>query len=126
MDEDLVVIKLISDDQGRFGFNVKGGTDLRMPILVSRVLPQTPADRSVPKICEGDQVVLINGKDVSTMKHEQVVNLIRASREYQGGELTLTIKPNGNGHKIKLIFRTNLSIFLFSLNTSYGRTCKYT
>ncbi|XP_058830925.1 tyrosine-protein phosphatase non-receptor type 4 [Topomyia yanbarensis] len=91
-EEGLVTIRLVADDQGRFGFNVKGGVDLNLPVQVSRVAPHTPADRSTPRICEGDQLVMINGRDVSTMMHEQVVNLIRASR--QGGELMLTLKPN--------------------------------
>ncbi|XP_053673265.1 tyrosine-protein phosphatase non-receptor type 4 [Anopheles nili] len=90
----LVTIHLVADEQGRFGFNVKGGIDHGMPILVSRVAPHTPADKSTPRVCEGDQVVRINGRDVSTMAYEQVVSLIRASREYQGGELLLTLKPN--------------------------------
>jgi tyrosine-protein phosphatase non-receptor type 4 len=91
-DEGLVTIRLVADEQGRFGFNVKGGVDHHnMPILVSRVAPHTPADRSNPRIDEGDQVLMINGHDVSGLKHEQVVNLIRNSRD---NELILTIKPN--------------------------------
>lgn len=93
-DENLVTIRLTADSDGRFGFNVKGGIDLKLPVLVSRVAPHTPADRCTPRICEGDQVLMINGRDVSSMKHEQVVNLIRASREYRNGELVLTIRPN--------------------------------
>lgn len=91
-EEGLVTIRLVADEQGRFGFNVKGGVDLNLPIQVSRVAPHTPADRSTPRICEGDQLVMINGRDVGTMMHEQVVALIRASR--QGGELMLTLKQN--------------------------------
>ncbi|EAA04150.5 AGAP007130-PA [Anopheles gambiae str. PEST] len=90
----LVTIHLVADEQGRFGFNVKGGIDHGLPILISRVAPHTPADKSTPRVCEGDQVVRINGRDVGTMAYEQVVSLIRASREYQGGELLLTLKPN--------------------------------
>lgn len=94
LDESMVTIRLVADEQGRFGFNVKGGTDLQMPILVSRVAPNTPADKSSPRVCEGDQVVLINGRDVSGLTHDQVVDLIRNSREYCG-ELVLAIKANG-------------------------------
>lgn len=54
--DDLVTIKLTPDEHGRFGFNVKGGIDLDMPILVSRVVPNTPADCCYPKLNEGDQV----------------------------------------------------------------------
>lgn len=84
----------MADEHGRFGFNVKGG--LQSPILVSRVAPHTPADKSDPRVCVGDQVIMINGQNVKGLSHDQVVNLIRDSREYNGGELVLTIKPNGN------------------------------
>lgn len=56
VEDGLVTISLTPDEQGRFGFNVKGGLDLDMPILVSRVAPNTPADRCYPKLNEGDQV----------------------------------------------------------------------
>lgn len=92
IEEGLVSIRLKADEQGRFGFNVKGGLDLQMPVLVSRVAPHTPAYSS--KICENDQVVLINGRDVSKMTHEQVVTLIRSSRDINGGQLSMIIKPN--------------------------------
>lgn len=94
-EEGLVNVTLVADEQGRFGFNVKGGADLKMPVLVSRVAPHTPADLSTPRISEGDQVLMINGRDISALRHEQVVSLIRASREFRGGELVLTIKPQG-------------------------------
>lgn len=59
VEESIVSINLTPDEQGRFGFNVKGGSDLKMPILVSRVAPNTPADRCYPKLNEGDQVQLL-------------------------------------------------------------------
>lgn len=48
-----------SDEQGRFGFNVKGGLNLGLPVIVSRVVPNTPAYRSEPKLYEGDQVCVL-------------------------------------------------------------------
>ncbi|KAF4521553.1 hypothetical protein B566_EDAN001273 [Ephemera danica] len=94
-EDSLVTIRIQPDDQGRFGFNVKGGSDLGMPILVSRVAPNTPADRCYPRLNEGDQVLLINGREVSGLTHDQVVNVIRTSRDSQpGGELVLTVRPN--------------------------------
>ncbi|XP_043281323.1 tyrosine-protein phosphatase non-receptor type 4 isoform X3 [Venturia canescens] len=93
-EDGFVTIRLTPDEQGRFGFNVKGGQDLVMPILVSRVAPNTPADRCYPKLNEGDQVVYINGIDVNGMRHEHVVDLIRQSRDTGDGELTLTVRPN--------------------------------
>lgn len=91
---DLVTIRLQADEQGRFGFNVKGGIDLSLPVQVSKVVPYTPADRCTPRVCEGDEVVMINGRDVHGLKHEQVVSMIRESRDYRNGELLLTVRPN--------------------------------
>uniref|UniRef100_A0A1B6L6W2 protein-tyrosine-phosphatase n=1 Tax=Graphocephala atropunctata TaxID=36148 RepID=A0A1B6L6W2_9HEMI len=93
-EEGLVSIRMWPDEQGRFGFNVKGGSDLNMPILVSRVAPNTPADTCYPKLSEGDQVLLINGVDVGRMVHDHVVSLIRAARDSHMGELVLTVRPN--------------------------------
>ncbi len=42
---ELVSINIVPDEQGRFGFNVKGGMDQKLPIIVSRVGANTPADR---------------------------------------------------------------------------------
>lgn len=90
----LVTIRMKPDSQGRFGFNVKGGIDQGMPIIVSRVAPGTPADLCVPRLNEGDQVLFINGRDVSQHKHEQVVMFIKASRETHSGELEVVVRPN--------------------------------
>ncbi|KAG7171479.1 Tyrosine-protein phosphatase non-receptor type 4-like 3 [Homarus americanus] len=54
-------------------------------------------------------VLLINGRDVSAMTHEQVVNFIRASRECHSGELVLTVKQNGD-QCCHLINRVNMSV----------------
>ncbi|XP_025096185.1 tyrosine-protein phosphatase non-receptor type 4-like isoform X2 [Pomacea canaliculata] len=90
----LVTIRMKPDDHGRFGFNVKGGADQGMPIIVSRVAPETPADLAIPRLNEGDQVLYINGRDVSQHTHEQVVMFIKASRETHSGELVLIVRPN--------------------------------
>lgn len=91
-EEGLVSIRLYADEQGRYGFNVKGGKDLQMPIFVSRVAHNTPAYNS--KICENDQVIMINGRNVNNLTHDQVVSLIRNSRGTNDGQLNLIIKPN--------------------------------
>lgn len=51
---------------------MQGGADQGMPIIVSRVAPNTPADLAIPRLNEGDQVLYINGRDVSQHTHEQV------------------------------------------------------
>uniref|UniRef100_A0A8C1KZ12 Protein tyrosine phosphatase non-receptor type 4a n=1 Tax=Cyprinus carpio TaxID=7962 RepID=A0A8C1KZ12_CYPCA len=93
--DNLVLIKMKPDENGRFGFNVKGGSDQKMPIIVSRVAPGTSADLCVPRLNEGDQVVLINGRDIAEHTHDQVVMFIKASCESHSGELILLVRPNG-------------------------------
>ena len=44
-EDGLVMMTILPDEKGRFGFNVKGGADQKMPIIVSRVGVSTPADR---------------------------------------------------------------------------------
>ncbi|KAB1278615.1 Tyrosine-protein phosphatase non-receptor type 4 [Camelus dromedarius] len=92
--DNLVLIRMKPDENGRFGFNVKGGYDQKMPVIVSRVAPGTPADLCVPRLNEGDQVVLINGQDITEHTHDQVVLFIKASCERHSGELVLLVRPN--------------------------------
>lgn len=49
----------------------------------------------MPRLNEGDQVVLINGRDISEHTHDQVVMFIKASCESHSGELILLVRPNG-------------------------------
>merc|ERR1719422_2138954 len=90
----IVTVTISPDTQGRFGFNVKGGADQGVPVIVSRVAAGTPADKCEPRLSEGDQVVMINGRDVATMTHDQVVNFIRAAREPHSGQLVLSVRQN--------------------------------
>ncbi|CAB3403277.1 unnamed protein product [Caenorhabditis bovis] len=94
-EDQVVTVKMRPDRHGRFGFNVKGGADQNYPVIVSRVAPGSSADKCQPRLNEGDQVLFIDGRDVSVMSHDQVVQFIRSARQgANGGELQLTIKPN--------------------------------
>ncbi|XP_043916669.1 tyrosine-protein phosphatase non-receptor type 4 [Protopterus annectens] len=92
--DNLVIVRMRPDENGRFGFNVKGGSDQKMPVIVSRVAPGTPADQCVPRLNEGDQVVLINGRDIADYTHDQVVSFIKCSCENNSNELILLVRPN--------------------------------
>ncbi|XP_072316187.1 tyrosine-protein phosphatase non-receptor type 3 isoform X5 [Eucyclogobius newberryi] len=94
-DGDLLLVRLTPDHEGKFGFNVKGGVDQKMPLAISHVKPETPAGKCEPKLLEGDLVVLINGRDISEHTHDQVVMFIRASRESHSRELALLVKRKG-------------------------------
>ncbi|XP_058528287.1 tyrosine-protein phosphatase non-receptor type 3 isoform X2 [Ochotona princeps] len=88
----LVLIRITPDEDGKFGFNLKGGVDQKMPLVVSRINPESPADTCIPKLNEGDQIVFINGRDISEHTHDQVVMFIKASRESHSRELALVIR----------------------------------
>lgn len=102
-DGDLLLIRIAPDHEGKFGFNVKGGVDQKMPLAISHVKPDSPAGRCEPKLLEGDLVVLINGRDISEHTHDQVVMFIRASRESHSRELALLIKRKGPGRVAPLL-----------------------
>lgn len=53
------------------------------------------AGRCVPALLEGDQVLLINGRDISEHTHQQVVMFIKASRESHSKELALLVRRKG-------------------------------
>ncbi|NWU13381.1 PTN3 phosphatase, partial [Cephalopterus ornatus] len=89
---DLLLVRIIPDEDGKFGFNLKGGVDQKMPLVVSRITPGSPADKCIPKLNEGDQIVLINGRDISEHTHDQVVMFIKASRESHSRELALLVR----------------------------------
>uniref|UniRef100_G3UGS4 protein-tyrosine-phosphatase n=1 Tax=Loxodonta africana TaxID=9785 RepID=G3UGS4_LOXAF len=88
----LLLIRITPDEDGKFGFNLKGGVDQKMPLVVSRINPESPADTCIPKLNEGDQIVLINGRDISEHTHDQVVMFIKATRESHTRELALVIR----------------------------------
>ncbi|XP_028327604.1 tyrosine-protein phosphatase non-receptor type 3 isoform X1 [Gouania willdenowi] len=102
-DGDWMLICIAPDQEGKFGFNVKGGVDQKMPLAISHVKPDSPAGRCEPKLLEGDLVVLINGRDISEHTHDQVVMFIRASRESHSRELALLIRRKGPGRVAPLL-----------------------
>uniref|UniRef100_A0A6Q2YD83 protein-tyrosine-phosphatase n=1 Tax=Esox lucius TaxID=8010 RepID=A0A6Q2YD83_ESOLU len=110
-DGDLLLIRIAPDHGGKFGFNVKGGVDQKTPLVISQVNPDSPAGRVEPRLLEGDQVVLINGRDISEHTHDQVVMFIRASRESHSRELALLIRRKGPGRVAPLLqFPSALSL----------------
>lgn len=81
--------------------------------MLSHVMPllsSLQADLCVPRLNEGDQVVLINGRDISDHTHDQVVMFIKASCESHSGELILLVRPNGE------LFAFRSAVKCFSVN----------
>ena len=91
--EGMVLIRIKPDQEGRYGFNVKGGADQNMPVTVSKVASNSPASKCNPSLHEGDHVLQINGRDISGHSHEQVVRFIRSTRENHSSQLVLLVSP---------------------------------
>ncbi|XP_063692842.1 tyrosine-protein phosphatase non-receptor type 4-like [Bolinopsis microptera] len=93
--EDCVDITIMPDASGKFGFNVRGGYDQEMPVIVSKVARGSPAAAALPCLEEGDQVVSINNTEVEPLDHKQIVGMIQSSST-QYGQLNLVVrKPPG-------------------------------
>ncbi|XP_031571457.1 tyrosine-protein phosphatase non-receptor type 4-like isoform X2 [Actinia tenebrosa] len=92
--EGLMTVKMDPDDKGRFGFNVQGGSDIELPVIVSKIAPSTPADLCVPQLQEGDEIVYINGQSMKGLAHLEIVELIRSISCCKNQTLILTIRPN--------------------------------
>lgn len=88
---DGVEITILPDASGKFGFNVRGGIDQKMPVLVSKVARGSPAGAAVPRLEEGDHVLSINCILVDTLAHNQIVAMIQSSST-QHGKLQLIVK----------------------------------
>eukprot|EP00117_Sycon_ciliatum_P020564 scpid31244/ scgid18280/ Tyrosine-protein phosphatase non-receptor type 4; Testis-enriched protein tyrosine phosphatase len=88
-----LIITMKADSQGRYGFNVKGGSDQNQPVTVSRINDDTPAAKTTPPLNVGDELLKINDTDVKELIHDHVVQAIRMSREANPPILTLIIKP---------------------------------
>ena len=53
-------VRLRPDAQGRFGFNIKGGSDQQTPVIVSKIATGMPADLTIPRLTEGDEILQVN------------------------------------------------------------------
>lgn len=76
------------------------------------------ADLCVPRLNEGDQVVLINGRDIAEHTHDQVVLFIKASCERHSGELVLLVRPNGKQSTQHWIFFIIISVSYWNSSQS--------
>ncbi|CAF3641045.1 unnamed protein product [Adineta steineri] len=94
-----ILIKLTPDVDGRYGFNIKGGEDEQTPTVVSKVAYNTPASRA--SIHEGDIILAINNIDIRNHTHEEIINMIRYSRERPFGELELVIKSKDENNSLE-------------------------
>lgn len=90
-----VVLRADAAADGCYGFNVVGGADESCPLTVSKVSASVAVEAGgeAGQLREGDKIVAINGVDVTLFTHDEVVSLIKSSRQ-QKADLLLTLLPN--------------------------------
>ncbi|XP_068741588.1 tyrosine-protein phosphatase non-receptor type 4-like isoform X2 [Montipora capricornis] len=92
--EGIITVRMEPDELGRFGFNVQGGADINLPVIVSKIARGMPADMCMPQLQEGDEIVHINGRTVKDLPHREIVDLIRTISKSNRRLLIMTIRPN--------------------------------
>lgn len=80
------VVELPKTDEG-LGFNIMGGKEQNSPIYISRIIPNSVADRH-GGLKRGDQLLSVNGESVEEECHEKAVDLLKAA----GGNVKLVVR----------------------------------
>ncbi|GAA6085231.1 gamma-1-syntrophin isoform X1 [Tachysurus ichikawai] len=71
---------------GGFGLSIKGGAEHKIPIVISKISKEQKAELS-GLLFIGDGILQINGINVRSYRHEEVVQVLRNA----GEEVTLTV-----------------------------------
>ena len=69
-----VYVEMNSEGRG-FGFQVTGGSNTMMRAQVDMVLPGSAAEKG--GLRSGDEITSVNGQDVTSLKHSDLVVAIR-------------------------------------------------
>uniref|UniRef100_A0A2C9L7I1 PDZ domain-containing protein n=1 Tax=Biomphalaria glabrata TaxID=6526 RepID=A0A2C9L7I1_BIOGL len=75
----LRLVRLIRRPGESLGFSVRGGYEHGVGIFVTQVTPDSQADRQGLRV--GDEIVRVNGFNISEAIHEDVLNLIKSKDE---------------------------------------------
>ncbi|PVD32199.1 hypothetical protein C0Q70_07628 [Pomacea canaliculata] len=94
-DEDEVFLNMVREVEiqrggggGGLGLCVKGGAEHRLPVLVSRIIKDLPADHC-KQLLVGDAILRVNGINVETCTHDEVVTLLKQA---EGDTVTLAVR----------------------------------
>ncbi|KAJ8012197.1 hypothetical protein DPEC_G00066170 [Dallia pectoralis] len=71
---------------GGFGLSIKGGAEHKIPVVISKISKEQKAELS-GLLFIGDGIIQINGINVGSYRHEEVVQVLRNA----GEEVTLTV-----------------------------------
>ncbi|NXJ13977.1 SNTG2 protein, partial [Odontophorus gujanensis] len=72
---------------GGLGLSIKGGAEHKVPVVISKMFKDQAADQT-GMLFIGDAIVQVNGINVESATHEEVVHLLRNA----GDEVTITVQ----------------------------------
>ncbi|KAL3998050.1 Golgi-associated PDZ and coiled-coil motif-containing protein [Acanthocheilonema viteae] len=79
-------VKLVRNSHEGLGISITGGKEHGVPILISEIHPNQPAERC-GNLFVGDAILSVNGIDLRTAKHNEAVHILSE----QEGELNLKV-----------------------------------
>ncbi|XP_013773764.2 tyrosine-protein phosphatase non-receptor type 4-like isoform X1 [Limulus polyphemus] len=88
----IVTIKMKADRQQIFGFNLRIEAEKNNPVVVSKVILNSPADTCLPQLNEGDQILSVNNNDIRGLKQDEIEKLIQRAAESSDRELNLRVR----------------------------------
>jgi len=80
-------VKIVKADNIGLGISIKGGRENRMPIIISKIFPDMPADQT-GQLYIGDAILAVNGKDLHHVSHEEAVQILKKA----GKEVELQVR----------------------------------
>uniref|UniRef100_A0A1B6D4W2 PDZ domain-containing protein n=1 Tax=Clastoptera arizonana TaxID=38151 RepID=A0A1B6D4W2_9HEMI len=72
---------------GGLGLSIKGGSEHKLPILISRIFKDQAADQT-GELFVGDAIIKVNGELITHCQHDEAVNILRNA----GDIVMLTVK----------------------------------
>uniref|UniRef100_A0A8C2T6T9 Syntrophin gamma 2 n=1 Tax=Coturnix japonica TaxID=93934 RepID=A0A8C2T6T9_COTJA len=72
---------------GGLGLSIKGGAEHKVPVVISKMFKNQAADQT-GMLFIGDAIIQVNGINVESATHEEVVHLLRNA----GDEVTITVQ----------------------------------
>ncbi|XP_039753719.1 gamma-1-syntrophin [Pararge aegeria] len=81
------MVQLTRQKVGGLGLSIKGGSEHKLPILISKIYKDQAADQT-GQLFVGDAVIKVNGEYITACKHDDAVNILRNA----GDIVVLTVK----------------------------------
>jgi hypothetical protein len=81
------MVQITRQKEGGLGLSIKGGSEHKLPILISRIYKDNAADRT-GQLFVGDAIIKVNGEYITACNHDDAVNILRNA----GDIVVLTVK----------------------------------